>query len=285
MARLVVVGSIATDEVVRLAEPLRAGTHVESRGRTERIGGGAANVALALAAAGHSVAVVSAVGDDARGGRLLAELERAGVDCRAVARVAGESTRSIVLLEPSGERTVVNVHRSAEGGPPDRLRGLDADLVYVRSRATDLSPLLASLRARVVAHVPPVGPLSRPAPVLVASETDLAAGDRGAPWALARRVAGPRVEWMVITRGRAGAIAVSEGRAVEAPGRVAPVVDTTGAGDAFAAGLLHAMAGGAEVPEALVTGTRWGAAAVGCDGSALPAATVRALLAPEPGAR
>ena len=43
-------------------------------------------------------------------------------------------------------------------------------------------------------------------------------------------------------------------------------VDSTGAGDVFAAGLVHALAGGAPMETALVTAVAWGTAAVECEG-------------------
>jgi sugar/nucleoside kinase (ribokinase family) len=44
------------------------------------------------------------------------------------------------------------------------------------------------------------------------------------------------------------------------------VVDTTGAGDVFAAGLVHALALGKPMPDALQTAVAWGSATVTCLG-------------------
>ena len=53
MPRIVVVGSVAIDEVVALRRPLAAGLHLDGRERGRRVGGGAANTAVALASAGY----------------------------------------------------------------------------------------------------------------------------------------------------------------------------------------------------------------------------------------
>ena len=50
------------------------------------------------------------------------------------------------------------------------------------------------------------------------------------------------------------------------PAPVVPVVDSTAAGDVFAAGLVHALALGRPTRAALETAVAWGAAAVACPG-------------------
>jgi hypothetical protein len=53
LASIAVIGSIACDEVVRLAAPLSAGAHLTGTRTAIRLGGGGANTAVAVAAAGH----------------------------------------------------------------------------------------------------------------------------------------------------------------------------------------------------------------------------------------
>jgi sugar/nucleoside kinase (ribokinase family) len=268
MPRIVVVGSVSIDEVVTLRQPLRAGAHLDGRERGRRVGGGAANTAIPLAVAGHAVTVVSAVGTDPEGSTILARLSEAGVDTSQVMRRTGPSTRSLVLVEPDGERTVVNLHRCREEGPPRRLRNLPADVIYVRSRELDLASVLAARvdSALVVAHVPPSGPGARPAHVLVASAADLSDDERLAPWNSARRTAGEGLRWMVVTRGAGGAEAHSADRRFRVPAREASPADSTGAGDVFAAGLLHALASGSAMEAALAIAVAWGTCAVECGG-------------------
>jgi len=279
MARILVVGSVAMDDVVRLREPLRAGLHLDGLPRGARVGGGAVNTAVPLAHAGHAVTLVSAIGTDADGTAILARLAEAGVDTSAVLRLPGPSTRSLVLVDPDGERTVVNLHRCREKGPPRRLRTLPADAVYVRSRELDLARILAERlgSALVVAHVPPSGPGVRPAHVLVGSAADLSEADRRDPWETGRRAAGEALRWMVVTRGPGGAVALAAGRRLEVPARDVVPPDTTGAGDVFAAGLLHALVSGAPMETALGTAVAWGTAAAEC-GGVPPSERVRSLL-------
>lgn len=279
MARIVVVGSVAEDEVLCLPEPLREGIHRDATKSERRLGGGGANTAVPLARAGHEVVLVSPLGTDDRGDWLLGQLQEAGVDTSAVVRVEGESTRSVVLVDPEGERTILNVHRCREPGPPVRIEKMEADALYVRSRDLDLAGLMATVarRATVVAHVPPLARDARPAHVLVGSQSDLPPAFVADPWDAGEGIAGSLLRWVVVTMGPHGAEAVSGDERMATPAPAVETVDTTGAGDVFAAGLVHALLAGQPMPQALATGVAWGAAAAGCRG--LPdRATIQALL-------
>jgi ribokinase len=267
LARIVVVGSVAQDDVVTLLQPLAPGRHLDATARRLRLGGGGANTAIPLSHAGHQVRLLAPVGADAAADWLLEGLGAAGVDISGIARVKGDSTRSLVLVEPGGERTIVNLHRCREEGPPRRLAAVEKDVVYVRSREVDLRDLLdeAKDRSLVVAHVPPVAQGARPAHVLVGSESDLPPAFLADPWARGLEVAGEALRLVVVTRGPRGAEAFAEGERIAVPAPVVRrVVDSTAAGDVFAAGLVHALALGRPARAALETAVAWGAAAVAC---------------------
>jgi sugar/nucleoside kinase (ribokinase family) len=268
LARIVVVGSVAQDEVFTLVQPLAPGRHLDSAGRKLRLGGGGANTAIPLCHAGHHVTLVAPVGADVVAEWLLAKLRAAGIDVSAIARVPGDSTRSLVLVDPGGERTIVNLHRCREAGPPQRLASLAADAVYVRSRDLDLRDLLAEAAARrlVVAHVPPLEAGSRPAHVLVGSESDLPPSFLADAWSAGREVAGETLRLVVVTRGPRGAEAFSASERVAVPALTVPVVDSTAAGDVFAAGLVHGLALGRPTRAVLETAVSWGVATVSCPG-------------------
>jgi len=280
VARILVVGSIADDGVIRLTEALRPGAHLNGASAGVRLGGGGANTAVALAAAGHDVALLAAVGCDAVGDALLADLAAAGVDTSLVTRLNQSTTRSLLLIDPTGERTVINVARCEEPAPPMRLLGLPADVIYVRSRRRDLAPLLAAKAAKVmiVAHIPPVEPGARPAHILVASRSDLHANAFQLPENLGRLVSGGLARWIAITAGAAGAHAYGTGEMLTASARSVRPVDTTGAGDAFAAGLIHALVEGRSMADALSIAVRFGTEATLWAASSLPAKAVQRLL-------
>jgi len=280
MARIVVVGSVARDEVVRLDEKFRVGTHLQGTWQGPRLGGGAACTAVPLAYAGHEVFVVASLGDDDQGHGLAADLAATGVDTSRIEFVDQPSTRSIILVDSAGERTVVNVTRTMQDVPPERLLGLGADCLYVRSRRHDLAPLLleAATSTFVVAHMPPCEPGGMPAHVLVASASDLDADMLKDPFAAGRDVAGDILQTVVLTHGPEGAVAHRADQTLRVPSPTVVPVDTTGAGDAFAAGMLHALVTHASMEETLITAAAWGAEATQWERSILPEEAVKRLL-------
>jgi len=284
LARIVVIGSAAHDETIRLAEPLQADAHLNGILEGVRLGGGGANTAVALAAAGHEVTLLAAVGRDAAGDAVLADLVAAGIDTTSISRLDQPTTRSLILIDPTGERTVINVARCETDAPPDRLRTLPADVVYVRSRRRDLAPLLATKAAKalIVAHLPPVEPGIRPAHVLIASSADLDAAAIQNPGMLGLATSGGLARWVVITAGAAGARAYAAREMLAVNARCVRPVDTTGAGDAFAAGLIHALIEGQPMADALETAVRFGTEATLWPTSGLPASAVQHLLQNDP---
>jgi sugar/nucleoside kinase (ribokinase family) len=279
VAHVAIVGSVALDEVLRVSGSLRVGGHGSATRLGERIGGGAAGVAIPLARLGHRASLVAPIGSDPAGDLLLEELRTAGVDTDPVLRVDGESTRSLILVDDGGERTILNLHRCAEPEPPRRLLSLGADCVYVRSRLPGLAPLLsrALSTARVVAHVPPCGDGERPAHVLVGSESDLPREWLERPFESGLAVAGARLEHVVVTHGAAGASLSGRGGTRHVPAPRVTALDSTGAGDAFAAGLVHGLAGGLEVVRAVEIAAAWGAECARWRQSVLPAEAVPGL--------
>lgn len=75
---------------------------------------------------------------------------------------------------------------------------------------------------------------------------------------------------IVVTRGKEGAIAASRTERWEQPAKARQVVDTTGAGDAFAAGFLYGWCQAGDVRLGLIYGCACGAAAVGQMGGSHP---------------
>ncbi len=281
MARIIIVGSIAQDDVVHLREPMREGAHIEGSDRGVRLGGGAPNTAMPLARAGHRVFVVAAVGRDDAGRRLTTDLAAGGVDVSLV-RVLDDAatTRSIILVDRSGERTIVNLARTAEQEPPARILDTAADWLYVRSRATDIAPILERKAAdcKIMAHIPPCNDLARPAHVLIGSQTDLPPDVLADPLAAGRRIAGDLVEWVVVTRGPQGATAYGVDGKITMPAHEVTPIDSTGAGDSFAAGLLHGLASEKSMNEAMQIAVAWGAESVKWAYSGLPADAMKKLL-------
>jgi sugar/nucleoside kinase (ribokinase family) len=75
---------------------------------------------------------------------------------------------------------------------------------------------------------------------------------------------------VVITHGEKGVTAYGEEETLTCAAPQVTAVDTTGAGDVFAAGLVHALARGDTMEQALECGAQWGAASVCYEGTVPP---------------
>jgi ribokinase len=284
---IVVVGDIVTDILAVHSGPLATGSDTPARIRFAG-GGAAANTAAWLAALGVPVTLVGVVGADAAGAARVDELRAAGVRC--MVRRADARTGSIVVLSADGERTML-VDRGANAAlraadvraalpgarhlhlsgytlfdPATREAGLAA-LASAAAQAATTSVDAAS--AAPLRHAADFLQWVRPTALLFAN-VDEAAALLGTPVGpagpLATRLAGVVARAMV-KRGADGAVWADAAGLVEAPAVPAEVVDPTGAGDAFAAGVLAAWLDGAGPAAALAAGARLGARAVATVGA------------------
>jgi sugar/nucleoside kinase (ribokinase family) len=272
---ILVLGNINADWVVRLDEPVARGIETTGEDLGLRLGGAAANAASALAVAGNRVRLAGFIGDDEPGERLLRLLaeDGRGWDLSGIVRLAGATPACLILIDPGGERVIVGLYRER---PTPRWPTLEVSglaCAYAASRW----PLPAELVARLQASGVPIvsqwrgGSTVREAGVLVASEDELPARVATDPWqgVLAE---GLRPQWLVVTQGARGAWATDGDVKLSCPAVPAEVVDTTGAGDAFAGGLVHGLARRWPMAACLALGCDWGARAVAHDGSTFPKA-------------
>jgi ribokinase len=230
-----------------------------------RGGGAGANVAVHLARLGRPVVLAGCIGDDAAGAALAAELTAAGVR-PALRTVAGVPTGTIVsLVEPGGQRSMLadrgaNLQLRPEDvpapAPGGHLHLSGYTLLDPGPRAAGLAALAAAVAAGCTVSVDPAstGPLTRycvdrwladtaAATLLLpnAEEARLLTGC--ADPADAARALARRHPVVAVSLGADGALWASGAVLVHRPAHPAQVVDTTGAGDAFAAGLLAAWLG------------------------------------------
>ena len=281
-------GDLMVDVVARLFGPLAEGS--DSPGVISYVGGGsAANTAAWLTRVGESTTFVGAIGDDAAGQAQIESLHRLKVDVRFRVDHTRPTGTCLVLVAPTGERTMVpdpgaNLSLMEHDVPTDEFRA--GDHLHVSGYALLRDSRDAALHALAVAASAgmtlSVGAASSaPLELLGASgflamvpagallfanekEAAVLTGASGEAADLAHRLAAAGHE-SVVTAG-SGAAAWSNGEAtasLAAEPLDRPELDTTGAGDAFAAGFLAARARGA-TPEVCLR-----------DGHALAAAACR----------
>ena len=107
---LATLGDLIDDIVVRVAGPINIASDTSSI-ITRRRGGSAANVAAAAALLGRPVRFLGQVGADSIGTALVAELADAGVDTRFV-RHTGSTGSIVVLVDAHGERSMLTDRRT-----------------------------------------------------------------------------------------------------------------------------------------------------------------------------
>jgi ribokinase len=258
-------GDLMVDVVARLFGPLEEGS--DSPGVISYVGGGsAANTAAWLTRVGVDSVFVGMIGDDPAGQGQLESLHALGVDVRfRVDRIRPTGT-CLVLVAPTGERTMVpdpgaNLSLMEHDVPTDEFRAGDhlhvsgyallrdsRDAAVHAMKAARASGMTISVGAASSAPLAMAGPevflgLLPDGVLLFANESEASVltGASGSSADLARALAGPGRQ-AVVTAG-SGEAAWSDGSevttlAAEPLGR--PELDTTGAGDAFAAGFLAA---------------------------------------------
>jgi sugar/nucleoside kinase (ribokinase family) len=289
--RVVVVGDVCTDVVALLAGEPAPGSDRPAAIAT-RGGGAGANVAAHLAALGTPVTLAGCVGDDLPGQALCRDLAEAGVTL-AVRTVPGVPTGTIIsLVEPGGERSMLadrganlalrpgDVPVPAAGG---HLHLSGYTLLDDGPRAAGLAALAAARVAGCTVSVDPAstGPLAgygvdrwladtAAATVLLpnADEARLLTGCTDP--AEAARALADRHPVVVVSLGADGALWAAGDVLVHRAAHPADVVDTTGAGDAFTAGVLSvwsASTGRQDPVAALEAGLQRAAAVVGRTGA------------------
>lgn len=260
-AVLTVIGDLVEDVVVWTAAPMRRGTDNPATVHRSR-GGSAANVA-ARAAALVPTRFVGRVGDDATGRRLVDELDATGVDVRV--QRAGRTGTVIVIVDPAdGERTMYpDRAASAELGAIDHEWLVGTTLLHVPGYGLATEPAAGSILG-AVEHARRRGAqlsLDVSAVTLVeqyGTDRFLDLVDRLAPEILLANVeeadalglaarASTAAGVTVIKDGPRPAHVIVDGscHAISAV-PIGDVRDTTGAGDAFAAGFLAAWMAGSD---------------------------------------
>lgn len=265
---LLTIGDLIDDVVVRRAGGLERGTDNVATIRHAR-GGSAANVAAA-AASTVATRFIGRVGDDAAGDALVRRLEETGVDVRVQ---RGERTGTIVILvDDEGERTMVTDRgAAAELGGIDPAWLVDVDWLHVPlyGFATEPSrsaiveavermprpPVRVSLDLSSVATMRELGTrelralTARVRPDVVFANRDEAACAEALALDLSP------VEAYIVKRGGEPVVVTVGGDEVHvAVEPVEGLIDSTGAGDAFAAGYIAAAMSGADAASAARAG-------------------------------
>lgn len=284
-ARVLVVGDVMTDVIVVPEGPIVRGSDRRATVRS-RPGGSGANQAVWLGAMGANVLFAARVGADDRS---MYENYFRGRDVVAV--LAGDADLPsgvlVTIVDPDGERSFLtdrgaNLNLCAADLTPDLLDGVGLVLVsgyslFAPGPRAAVQGLFAEARSRGIAIA--IDPASVGFLREVGTENFLS-WVTGADWIFANAeeaealtglsdlaaqvvALGAQFGRVVIKRGGAGAVLGDKnGIRLSLPAPVVTVRDTTGAGDAFAAGFMAAWLNGADEAGALAHAIAAGARAV-----------------------
>jgi sugar/nucleoside kinase (ribokinase family) len=267
---------------MQLLEPVAADALYAAMGSArETSGGSAANSMAGIAAMGGHAAFIGQVADDQLGAIFAHDMRALGVRFDTPPIAQGLPTgRCLILVTPGGERTM-----NTCPGASHQLRADALDEALIASAQVLMlegylfgpdGPRQALFRAVEIAHAAGnkvAFTLSESVCIagrkdsfqtmidtggvdlLFANEDEALQLTGAADLDGAMALLAPKVPTLVITRGPAGALAFEDGVRTDVPAMSVPVVvDTTGAGDLFAAGFLAARCKGHGIDRQLMTG-------------------------------
>lgn len=247
----------------------------------ETSGGSAANTLAGLAALGLNCGFIGQVADDQLGTVFTHDMQSQGV-CFETAPRPGEppTARCLIVVTPDGQRTMNTFLGASQFLPADALSIdliADASILYLEGYLWDPEEPRAAMRRaieaakqagrRVAFTLSDVFCIERHRAdflkliadglidILFANENELLSLEESDDFEAAVASVAARVPLLVATRSEHGAIAVKDGERAEVPAEpVDAVVDTTGAGDLFAAGFLAGQARGRSLKDSLTIG-------------------------------
>ncbi|MDQ1391865.1 MAG: hypothetical protein QOF30_842 [Acidimicrobiaceae bacterium] len=231
----------------------------------ESSGGSAANTAAGIAALGGSVAFMGKVRDDKLGEVFTHDIRASGVAFDVPAATTGPGTGlCLIMVSPDAQRTMATYLGAGAFLYPDDIDAnlcIEAKVVYIEGYMCGLHETEWSVsKAAAACHLKggrfalslsdpywvdlkaaALGALLNDVDILFGNEEEVTAMT-GANLDLALAELAHRCELVVVTRGAKGSLVVANNSVIEVPAHpVETVVDTTGAGDLFAAGFLYGL--------------------------------------------
>lgn len=251
---LVGVGLNATDTLIPLSHYPALGSKVEYRTATVLPGGQVATTVVACQHWGMRTRYVGKLGDDTAAALHREAFAHAGVETQLITVVGGASPQSLILVDGSGERTVLCRRDERLVLQPSDLNRewiVNARALHVDGHDTAAATLAAgwarSAGIPVIADLDELYPgveellenidyliVSRDFPSRLMDEADLETALRRMQRRYGCRLA-------AATLGEEGVLAWDGKKLVHASAYCVPVVDTTGAGDIFHAGFIYGL--------------------------------------------
>lgn len=291
-SKVLCIGDVMLDVVTKISVlPSEINYGSDTSAKISTHGGGAAgNVASWLTRAGAQATIVGHVGNDTVGSVLVAEFDALGVKHNNLVVDNGQSGVVVVLVDPTGERTMLPDNGANSGLQLSDLPPLDDyNSVYISGYSpldpSSLPGIKEMMRKIRAANIPiyfdpaSVGGMKAVGlaeikswlphmSVLILNEEESIYLTGQTDLEIALDVLLEPCETVVIKRGSHGAIAKSrDGELFSVAAQQVVVVDTTGAGDSFAAGFISHFASNRDLSGALKAGVEIAAQCVAIVGA------------------
>lgn len=263
MRRVVVIGPTSWDTVIDIANYPVNGGFAQGKNHSERPGGAGMNIAAAVASSGVQTRFVSYVGDDTIGKQLLEYLERTAIQEIDVKVLPGASLHAVITVDDDGERTIFALEENRFSEIQSSVAFEKDDIVVFpvwRTFYRTMLDLAHSVGATTVVGLNAIQDKEIEAEYIVGSINDVTDFE----------FASDRFHIAIITRGSHGVEILDGQEKEQLPAKSVPIVDATGAGDSFLAGLLVGLAQGKQARESAVIGIHWASAAIQSSSSVPP---------------
>ncbi|WP_026091243.1 adenosine kinase [Blastomonas sp. AAP53] len=261
----------------------RATSLYEAMGPAQEISGGsAANTLAGLAAMGCNCAFIGQVADDQLGEVFAHDVRALGIDYATPVRTGDDTptARCLILVTPDGQRTMNTFLGASQFLPASALDAemiQDAAVLYLEGYLWDPEEPRAAMRAaidaarsagrKVAFTLSDAFVIDRhrgdfldlldkgQIDILFSNEAEICSLAQVDDFEAAVAMIAAKLPTLVVTRSEHGAIAVQDGQRFAVPAEpIDKVVDTTGAGDLFAAGFLAGQAQGHDAETSLKMG-------------------------------
>ncbi len=244
---LTVLGSINLDLIVQLPDLPKAGETVTGGTYTALPGGKGANVAVAARRLGAETEIVAVVGNDDYAAQALVNLDAEGVYLDAVKTVKTHTGLAFISVSAQGENQIAVASGANAAFTPEHLPKLCSDVLITQFEipVAVIEAALDGYEGYVVVNASPVrddvDAILKRADLIIVNEGEAARYDLSTHKGL-----------IAVTLGSRGAELRQDGQVITtAKSPNVDVIDTTGAGDAFAAALTVALAEGQSKQDAL----------------------------------
>jgi pseudouridine kinase len=301
MSHLLIIGAASMDTKGRAARPIQAGTSTPGAIRVS-VGGVGRNIAENLARLGERVVLLSAVGDDGSGRRILHQAAESGIDMRHVVVDPGGRTAAYVAIRDETGTPILSiddmginrrlitpqyVYRRRRLFRDAQMVILDANLspaglrtIFRLARQYQVpvcaDPTTASLAPRLEPYLPHltlVTPNAAEAEALCGVQVT----NRESALVAAQMLVTMGVQIAIVTLGATGLVYATSRESGHVPAIECEILDLTGAGDALTAAVIFGLLNDVSVDEAVRLGTSAAALTLGCRETVCPSLSLERL--------